>query len=102
MHRLVDESVPPSPGDPDGEIQPTGCADPTFTEASFDLAPVVNEGVRLTVATLCGGEGDAYPDPGSEVGVLSLRDDEGRVIPPSWWTSRLMRHSQCRRCSAAA
>jgi molybdopterin/thiamine biosynthesis adenylyltransferase len=102
MHHLVDESVPPAPADPSGEIQPTGCADPTFTGASFDLAPVVNEGVRLAVATLCRGEEDAYPDPGWEVGILSLRDDEGRVIPPSWWTSPLMRHARCRRCSAAA
>ncbi len=87
------------PADPAGAVQPRGCADPTFTGLAFDLLPLIAEGVRAAVATLCRGSDKGYPDIDWDVAVLRLRNEDGPV-PPTWVTYRLHKHELCPRCGA--
>jgi molybdopterin/thiamine biosynthesis adenylyltransferase len=82
-------------------FQPQGCADPTFTGAGFDLAEMALSGVRLAVSTLCAGVENAYPPADWDVGILNLRDEKGRLIPPAWATYPLRRHPRCPACAAS-
>lgn len=99
QHRLVDDSIDSPPADPRGEIQPAGCADPTFTGAGYDLVHVALGGVRLAVGTLCGDSQNGYPDVDWDVAVISLRDEQGRAVAPRWETYPLTRHPQCQSCA---
>lgn len=96
MFDKEDMKLPPA--DPDGDIQATGCADVTFTGSSFELMPLVAEGLRLAVGALCSADGDAYPNPAWDVGVLHLRSESGEVIPPRWDVRLLDVHSDCPVC----
>lgn len=82
---------------PGGLHQPTGCADPTFTGASFDVTSIALAGVRLAVSTLCSGDPVAYPDQDWDVGIVNLRGADGKPIPPAWSTFRLVPHPSCTR-----
>lgn len=81
-----------------GNVQPVGCADPTFTGAGFDLGQIALSGARFAVQTLGAGAESAYPDVDWDVAVLSLRDEVGRAIAPHWETFALDRHPLCERC----
>ena len=91
-----------------GAVQPAGCAEPTYTGANFDLGHVALMGVRLAIATLCSAAGaaasprstSAYPDFDWDVGVLALRDTDGRSIAPTWRTYPLPPHPNCQTCAA--
>ena len=63
-------------------MQPEGCAAPTFTGSSFDLAPIVAEGVRTVVSRLSQGSGGSYPWLEWDVAILALRTDQGVSIAP--------------------
>jgi len=96
-----DESIriPSPPADPRGdEIQPTGCANPTFTGANLDTMEVALAGVRAAVSTLCEGHYGSYPKVDWDVAVLRLRDEAGNLIMPTWQTFRLRRHPRCPSC----
>ncbi len=84
--------VPPS--DDNGEIQPPGCSDMTFTGAGFDLQNIVLAGVRLAVSTLCRGE-NGYPDFDWDWAVLKLKDDHRLAIAPQWTTQPLNINPNC-------
>lgn len=93
---LTDGTIPtPSWDEVAGNIQPTGCANPTFTGANFDTMEVALMGVRATVATLCAGRESAYPPMDWEVAVLRLRDQAGNLIMPEWKGFQLRRHPLC-------
>ncbi|WP_208611028.1 hypothetical protein, partial [Rhizobium tibeticum] len=57
--------------------QPPGCAEPTFTGASFDRQELSLESVRLAVDVL------SHPDElkASVIHTLSLHDGVGRLPP---------------------
>jgi molybdopterin/thiamine biosynthesis adenylyltransferase len=99
QHRLTGGSIASPSADAHGEIQTAGCADPTFTGTGFDLAPVALGAVRLAVGTLCGDAQRGYPDVDWDVAVISLRDDQGGAIAPSWQTYPLTRHPECEACA---
>ena len=80
---------------PGGLHQPTGCADPTFTGASFDVVPIALAGVRLAVSTLCRDDADGYPDQEWDAGDVNLRDADGKPMPPTWSTFRIEPHRSC-------
>ena len=101
-HKLVDGSIPEPPFDPAGEVQPVGCADPTFTGSGFDLQQVSLAGVRCVVSTLCRGNEVGYPPQEWDVLTLTLRDGEGRQLPPTYTPHRLAPHPQCPRCGGFA
>jgi hypothetical protein len=91
-----DEEIPLPPFDPAGEVQPAGCADPTFTGTSFDIAEISLMGVRVAVSTLTSEVAGGYPEIEWDVAVLFLRDDDGNIIPPSWKTYSLRKHPKCK------
>jgi molybdopterin/thiamine biosynthesis adenylyltransferase len=84
--------IPLPSSDRNGEVQPAGCADPTFTGAGFDVAEIVLGGIRLAVSTLLG---DGYPDVAWDVAILTLRDELGSVTVPRWEVFPLERHPEC-------
>lgn len=86
---------PPSAPERQGQVQPVGCADPTFIGAGFDIEPISTQAVRTVVSTLSRGEAGAYPRLPWEVAILSLVDHVGTPIPPTWRTYALTRHPQC-------
>lgn len=87
-----DGLIPHAPEDPGPRIQPAGCGSPTFTGTSFDLAPVWTAGVRLAVSTLAP---DTYGASDWDVAVVSLRDEHGGLIMPTWTAHVLDRHQRC-------
>ena len=93
-----DGTIPEPPADPKGTVQPVGCADPTFTGAGFDMAQVALTGVRIAVATLCGGTASGYPEAAWDVLHIALRADDGKLIAPAFAEHIIKRHAQCPRC----
>ncbi len=92
--------VPAAPADPNGEVQPAGCDDPTFMGAGFDLATIALAGVRTAVATLLEGE-DGYPAAPSDITVVALRDADGRLIQPQFTGVNLSPYPDCPVCTAS-
>lgn len=84
--------IPQPPGYEDHNplAQPPGCAEPTFTGASYDLAEITMQGMRLIIDTLT-GEGT----PASLVQTLSFLDQNGRRSPPRWRVDALPTHRNC-------
>lgn len=80
----------PGSGETSGLNQPAGCAELTFTGASFDLQELSLEAVRLTVDIL------SQPDDFKEslVHTLTLHDGVKRV-PPSWRVDGLPPMKEC-------
>ncbi len=95
MHSLDDGSFPSPLSDPTGEVQPVGCADPTFTGAAFDSGVIALGGVRLAVSTLLVGVDKGYPSFDWDVAIIDLRDQNGKSIAPSWRTFDLKKHPSC-------
>lgn len=100
-YALCEKTIPDAPSSPDGEIQPVGCADPTFTGASFDLVQVALAAMRVAVSTLCAGNDGAYPRCSWDVTIVAFRDDDGQLIEPQFVGHRLGRHPKCPRCNAS-
>lgn len=92
---------PPPPADDNAgiRVQPRGCADPTFTAANVDLAPLAIQAARLALATLCRDAPGGYPDFDHDVLVLQVREPDGRPIPPRWTGYALERRDDCGACS---
>jgi len=90
-----DGAVPAPPEDPVGRIQPTGCADPTFTGTGFDATEVALMATRTAVGELGRQEPEAYPDCWWNAAVLSLRDGD-RIIAPHWDVFLLSTHPSCK------
>lgn len=88
-----DKLVPPS--DENGEIQPPGCGDLTFTGAGFDLQNISLAAVRLAVSTLCNGIEVGYSKVDWDWAVLKLVNQHGHPIPPEWIAQRLNIHPNC-------
>ena len=89
--------IPPPPADPAGDLQPPGCAEPTFTGSGFDAQEVSLETIRTVVGIL--SDQDGYPDGGWDMATLELRDAQGRRIPPCWEARKIPVRSDCR-CAA--
>jgi hypothetical protein len=87
--------IPTPPYDPAQLVQPPGCAAPTATGASFDLAPVIAQATRVAAQTLIG---DDYPSADGDVMIVSLRTEEGPLAAPNWETFALERHPDCPYC----
>lgn len=99
QERFNDADFPELPALEDDEIQPAGCGDPTFTGSGFDMLQVAMAGVRMAVATLCGGDDGAYPYPDWDATVIALRNADGQLITPTFTSLKLLRHQQCRDCN---
>lgn len=84
-------SIELPPADPHGDVQPPGCGDITFTGTSYDLREISMETVRIVAGILAGD----YPETTWDLGILSLRDADGRRIPPHWKPHIIPRHAGC-------
>lgn len=85
------------------QVQPRGCGDRTFTGASFDLAAVSNQVVRLAAAALCSSDADGYAPPDEDVFVLKIREPDGRLCAPTWTGYKLpVAGDECQLCSMTA
>jgi hypothetical protein len=96
LHAIEDQTIRSASSDPSGNVQPLGCADPTYTGSSFDVATIANSATRLIAASLCPDYG---PQPW-DVGVIELRDATGAVTGPrlaDTWTQKM--HPACPMCN---
>jgi hypothetical protein len=92
-HAWCGGTILPPPGRNDSEhdlIQPPGCAERTFSGASYDLQELSLQTVRLAVETLSKEEADP-----SLVQTLSFVDEKGAPCPPSWRIDILPKHPDC-------
>jgi hypothetical protein len=87
----ADGAVTNPPADPNGEIQPVGCAAPTYTGASFDVGQIALSGVKLLISTLLAHEDGAS----SHAIVIRLRDADGPLVVPTYSAIPLERHPRC-------
>lgn len=95
QHAMNEGAIPTPPSDPDGMLQPIGCASSTFTGAGFELQQVVLMGVRTAVSTICAGEPNAFPESSWNVAVGRFRDPDGAIIAPHWETFTIGQHASC-------
>jgi len=65
------------------DVQPGGCAQPTFIGAGLDSDEIALVASRLAVATLCRGVPDAYPDFEWQAAIADLQTP-GLSIAPQW------------------
>lgn len=93
-YALNDGTIPAPKFDPNGNVQPIGCADPTFTGTSFDLAAISNVLTRLSVSTLC----EAYATVPWDIAVIEVRDGDVITGPRLSATQMLQRHPDCPVC----
>lgn len=90
--------LPPADESQEGLVQPAGCAEPTFTGASFDLQEVSLETMRAAASLL--GMNGGYTSDEWQVAILSFRRC-GERIPPKWKTFGVPRREGCV-CATAA
>lgn len=98
QHGLSDGTYPLPPANDKGNIQTTGCGDISFTGTSFELGNIISAGVRLAVSTLC-LDSNGYQNFETDIGILSLIDENEKPIFPKWTTHELARHSKCPYCN---
>lgn len=88
-------TIPVAPTVEAGLVQPTGCAQPTFTGTGFDLALVSAQAARVVVGMLQRNVAGGYPEDGYQAHILTLRESDGRPIPPRWEGFDVPRHPEC-------
>jgi ubiquitin-protein ligase len=81
---------PPGANDSDDLRQPPGCAERTFLGADYDLVELSLQAMRLVIETL-----GADKPVMSVVMTLSLVDEMGNTIPPSWAVEPLSKCIDC-------
>jgi hypothetical protein len=93
-HALYTTHALPLPAaDPAGLFQPAGCGEQTFTGAAFDLEPISAEAIRVIAGILAADDG--YPPTPWQVGLLSLRDADGRRMAPTWRCEAVPHNEGC-------
>jgi molybdopterin/thiamine biosynthesis adenylyltransferase len=97
--KLTNGEIPYPPGDPAGDFQPAGCADPTFTGTGFDLTWIATSAVRMAAGSLSGNQPDSYPRGAWDVLILRTREDSGQPIPPTSEGIKLRRDPECKNCN---
>jgi len=94
--------IPEPPHAPDelgqGLVQPTGCANPTFTGAGFDMLQIALMGVRMAVSTMCEDITGAYPSFDWDAVHVRLRRENGSLIAPKFDTYKIDPNPKCPGC----
>jgi molybdopterin/thiamine biosynthesis adenylyltransferase len=93
QHYLTDGTIEPLPASSAPDVQPPGCAEPTYPGTGFDLATIASHALRLAVAHLTGPDG--YGTIPGNVHTVQLRDPIGQPVPPLWTQRELTRHPSC-------
>lgn len=101
QHRLSDGTIQKPPDYSDKEIQPAGCAQPTYIGAGIDSDEVPLLASRLAVATLCRNDHaiNRYKDFAWDVAVVKLAE-ENNPTTPTWTTYKLKQHNNCQVCNS--
>lgn len=84
-----DGTIPLPPAGPTDEVQPRGCAAPTFAAASHALSPIVAQATRVAARLL---HSDATP---GDVFICALEGDHGELPAPQWESYDLNAHVRC-------
>ena len=96
LRKFTEEETIPTPlGQPGGLISIPGCADPTFTGASFDTSMISLMAVRTAASIISGGKAGGYPEISWDVAILKLRNDDGSACLPLWQGFALPVHPEC-------
>jgi molybdopterin/thiamine biosynthesis adenylyltransferase len=96
----LDGTIVTPPANPIEEVQPAGCADPTFTGTSFDLGIVALSAIRVVISTTCEGSIAGYPQCNWDVITVSFRDQSGEFVLPRFEGYSLNPHGRCPRCAS--
>lgn len=88
-------SIPEATAVDSALVQPTGCAAPTFTGTGFDLSLIALQAARVAVGALLSSNPAGYPLDGHDAHILSLREKDGRPVPPTWRGFAVTRHPKC-------
>jgi molybdopterin/thiamine biosynthesis adenylyltransferase len=97
LNAMSEGDIEPPPGDESGTVQPSGCADPTFTGTHFDLQQVSLEAVRAAASSLLPTK---YGKLGWDIAILSLRTASGNLQPASSDVYDLPSHPSCPECGS--
>jgi hypothetical protein len=95
---LTGGAIPYPPFDASGNLQPQGCADPTFVATGFDLSWIATSAVRMAVGALGGTRAGSYPSGDWDVLVTETRGTDGEAIPPTSKSFVLTANSGCPVC----
>ena len=93
QHHLTDGTVTPPPASDVPDVQPPGCAEPTYQGTGFDLGVIATMTARVAAAYLTGSHG--YGTFEHDVFTVALRDAQARPIPPQWRGYMPARHADC-------
>jgi hypothetical protein len=100
--RIDDNTIPPPPFATDGRVQPRGCAEPTWTGASFDALPLVAQAARVVTTTLLVGRRAGGGREPHDVFVLDQASAQpGELTAPTLRSYPLTVHGRCPLCAAA-
>jgi len=77
------------------EVQPAGCGQRTFTGTGFDLAVISAQAARVAVGVLLEDLESGYPRDAYDAHILTLREPDGTLCPPSWDGYTYERHPNC-------
>lgn len=99
LRHLINDGMIKPPFEATGTVQPRGCATPTFTGESFNLAPISAQATRVAARLLT----ETEPDIGNDVTVLALTEDDGTPLPaPRWDVFALDSRINCSVCGSGA
>lgn len=100
FRRLCESKAIPEPNSmPNGDIQPIGCGDPTFTGSNFDMLTIALTAVRLSIAQICATQ-SGYPDIEVDGITINFRNSEGAGILPTFEGFKIEKTSNCPCCDA--
>lgn len=87
---LEEGRIPKPVGDPNGDIVPVGCAEPTFTGANYNALQISSFGVRFAVDAL-----NQSPQFKFDLCNVAFKCESGLDILPSWTHYKIERHPKC-------
>lgn len=96
LRYVQDGAIELPPASDSSKVQPVGCAEPTYLAANFDTGEIALAGVRTAISILSAGAKAGYPELPRGVAVLRLRDNDGRLLYPTWRTYALQVHPDCK------
>ncbi|HKV95852.1 MAG TPA: ThiF family adenylyltransferase [Candidatus Angelobacter sp.] len=85
-----EKEIPFPRSDPNGEIAPVGCAEPSFTGANYNALQISSFGMRLAADSLA-----PESEFADDLYDVSFNDDNGTKIPPTWASYPIKRHPKC-------
>jgi hypothetical protein len=89
-HWLHEKVISSPPSDPQGEVIPAGCAEPTFTGANYNALQIASFGIRFAIDAL-----NTTPQFEFDLCNVAFRSATGASIVPTWTPFKIERHTKC-------